>query len=90
MPVYVYECEVCGERFELQRHFGDPHPTTCPHGHKGLHRVFSPPAVIFKGSGFYVTDHARTNGQASRREKTEKETSKPEKTQSKAKEGDDT
>jgi putative FmdB family regulatory protein len=65
MPVYVYECDVCGKRYELHRHFGAPHPDTCPVGHAGLHRVFSPPTIIFKGSGFYVTDNSGSNGQGS-------------------------
>lgn len=65
MPVYEYECDICGMRFELQRHFGDPHPTRCPDGHTGVHRIFAPPTVIFKGSGFYVTDNGR-NGLLSR------------------------
>jgi putative FmdB family regulatory protein len=73
MPVYLYECDVCGKRFELQRHFRDPHPTDCPEGHPGLHRVFSPPTVIFKGSGFYVTDNARSNGRPSQTESKEKD-----------------
>ena len=55
MPVYEYECDVCGTRFEIHRHFGEPHPTTCPAGHEGIHRVFAPPTIIFRGSGFYVT-----------------------------------
>jgi putative FmdB family regulatory protein len=85
MPVHEYECDVCGKRFSVRRSFGDPQPTTCPDGHEGVHRVFSPPTIIFKGSGFYVTDN-RSSNRASRSrakdttktEKTEKET--PEKT----------
>jgi putative FmdB family regulatory protein len=65
MPVYEYECDVCGTRFDLRRHFGNPHPTVCPAGHEGVHRVFAPPTIIFKGSGFYVTDNGR-NGLTSR------------------------
>jgi putative FmdB family regulatory protein len=59
MPVYEYECDVCGMRFEVHRHFGEPHPTVCPAGHEDTHRVFSPPTIIFRGSGFYVTDNGR-------------------------------
>ena len=57
MPVHEYECDVCGIRFDLRRSFGAPQPTTCPNGHQGVHRVFAPPTIIFKGSGFYVTDN---------------------------------
>lgn len=86
MPVYEYECDVCGMRFDLQRHFGDPHPTACPAGHEGVHRVFAPPSIIFKGSGFYVTDHRR-NGQVSRRHSEGKASSKSEKDKVEAKAG---
>lgn len=84
MPVYVYECDVCGKRFERHRHFGAPHPDTCPDGHTGVRRVFSPPAIIFKGSGFFVTDNARSNGRASHSPSKEKEQTKPEKQGSKS------
>ena len=77
MPVYVYECNVCGKRFEQHRRYGSPHPDTCPEGHHGVSRVFSPPAIIFKGSGFYATDNARSNGRASEAPPKEKKT-KPE------------
>lgn len=73
MPVYEYVCDVCGMRFSHHRHYGDPHPTTCPAGHQPVHRVFAPPAIIFKGSGFYVTDNGR-NGGASRKRKHTSET----------------
>ena len=72
MPVYEYECDVCGMRFEMHQHFGEPHPTTCPAGHEGIHRVFVPPTIIFRGSGFYVTDNGR-NGSLTRRSKDKEE-----------------
>lgn len=78
MPVYEYECNVCGRRFNLRRHFGDTHPITCPEGHKDAHRVFAPPTIIFKGSGFYVTDNGR-NGRSGRSTSQEKKTSESEK-----------
>ena len=76
MPVYEYECDVCGMRFEMHRHYGDPHPTTCPAGHKGVHRIFAAPTIIFKGSGFYVTDHGR-NGNLSRPSSSSKDQKSP-------------
>jgi putative FmdB family regulatory protein len=82
MPTYEYECDVCGKRFDLRRHFGDPHPTACPDGHEGIHRVFAPPSIIFKGSGFYATDHGR-NGLISKRTSKEEESAKPEKQEAK-------
>lgn len=59
MPIYEYECRECGVHFDRLQHFGDPAPDTCPNGHKQVHRLLSQPAIIFKGSGFYVTDHGR-------------------------------
>jgi putative FmdB family regulatory protein len=63
MPIYEYECSECGISFEKLQRFGDPQPETCPAGHKHVHRRFSQPAIIFKGSGFYVTDNGR-NGRS--------------------------
>ena len=82
MPTYEYECDVCGMRFERRRHFGDPHPTTCLAGHEGLHRIFSPLPIIFRGSGFYTTDSGR-NGRKSERTSKDKEPAKPEKPETK-------
>lgn len=65
MPIYEYECLECGVRFDKLQHFGDPDPDACPQGHEQVHRLFSQPAIIFKGSGFYATDHGRNGYLAS-------------------------
>ena len=62
MPLYEYECLDCGLRFERLERFNDPHPVQCPRGHSNVRRVFSPPAIVFKGPGFYVTDNRKGNG----------------------------
>jgi putative FmdB family regulatory protein len=67
MPMYEYECRECGVHFDKLQRFGDPSPETCPNGHKQVHRLLSQPAIIFKGSGFYVTDHGRNGRSASTR-----------------------
>jgi putative FmdB family regulatory protein len=59
MPIYEYECAECGIHFDRLQRFGDPQPDTCPNGHTQVHRLLSEPTVIFKGSGFYVTDNGR-------------------------------
>jgi len=82
MPIYEYECDICGRRFNLRRHFGDPHPTRCPDGHERVHRVFAPPTIVFKGSGFYVTDNGG-NGRPSRSTSQDKKSSESEKQQTK-------
>jgi putative FmdB family regulatory protein len=64
MPIYEYECLECGLHFDKLQRFGEPGPETCPRGHERIHRLLSQPAIIFKGSGFYVTDNRR-NGSGS-------------------------
>ncbi|MBC7222938.1 MAG: zinc ribbon domain-containing protein [Anaerolineae bacterium] len=59
MPIYEYVCNVCGNHFEVQRRFGETGSAPCPAGHRDTHRVFSPPTIVFKGSGFYVTDYRK-------------------------------
>ncbi len=57
MPLYEYECECCGIRFERLQHFKDPQLTECPECGGAVHRVIQPVGIIFKGSGFYITDN---------------------------------
>jgi putative FmdB family regulatory protein len=57
MPVYEYECEQCGVRFERLQRMADASLTECPECSGHVHRVMQPVGVIFKGSGFYVTDN---------------------------------
>ena len=63
MPIYEYECAECGMRFGKLQRFGAPAPDACPNGHHAVHRLLSQPTIIFKGSGFYVTDNGR-NGRS--------------------------
>ena len=59
MPIYEYECIHCGHRFELKQGFHDKPQAECPQCKKKAKRVFHPAPIIFKGSGFYVTDHRK-------------------------------
>jgi len=56
MPIYLYECEDCGERFEAKQSFAEAPLKICPTCEGSIHRVIQPVGVVFKGSGFYVTD----------------------------------
>lgn len=56
MPIYVYECDSCEHRFEERQGFHDDPLTDCPRCEGSVRRVFMPAPIIFKGSGFYVTD----------------------------------
>lgn len=69
MPIYEYECLECGVHFDKLQRFGDPQPETCPNGHHKVHRLLSQPAIIFKGSGFYVTDNGRNGHTSSSKKK---------------------
>jgi putative FmdB family regulatory protein len=57
MPIYEYECEQCGVRFERLQRMSDAALTDCPECSGHVHRVMQPVGIIFKGSGFYVTDN---------------------------------
>jgi putative FmdB family regulatory protein len=61
MPLYEYECENCGHRFEVIQKFSDPPLTECPKCQGEVRKLPSSPAIQFKGSGFYITDYARKN-----------------------------
>ena len=58
MPTYQYRCPHCQYEFEEFQHITDKPITTCPRCKKNTHRIISGGAgFIFKGSGFYITDH---------------------------------
>jgi putative FmdB family regulatory protein len=60
MPLYEYECDACGQRFELIQKYSDGPPEACPKCAKGpVQRLQSSPAFHLKGSGWYITDYAR-------------------------------
>ena len=59
MPLYEYECDACGHRFEKIQKFSDPLEDTCPKCAGHVHKRISSPAIQFKGSGFYITDYPK-------------------------------
>lgn len=66
MPVYVYHCGNCEFEFEQQQKFTDKPLKVCPEcGQSLLHKVYSPVGVIYKGSGFYSTDHRSSSSSLS-------------------------
>ena len=73
MPIYTYRCESCGVQFERHQFFNDAPLKICPECRKKtLRKVITPTKVIFKGSGFYATDHRSPSGTSSREGKSEK------------------
>jgi putative FmdB family regulatory protein len=68
MPLYEYECDACGHRFEVIQKYSDAPIAVCPKCGGSVHKLLSSPAIQFKGSGFYITDYARAgkaNGEGS-------------------------
>ncbi len=57
MPTYVYACRACDDRTEVVQKMSDPALTECQKCGGSLRRVLFPPAVVYKGSGFYTTDY---------------------------------
>ncbi len=87
MPIYEYECGKCNRRFELKQGFHDKSEAECPYCKEIARRVFHPSPIIFKGSGFYVTDH-RPSRKDSEKSQGESETRKePEKSQGESEPG---
>ena len=62
MPLYEYKCSGCGKTFEVIQKFSDEPLKTHPECGGPAERLLSPPALQFKGSGWYVTDYAKSNG----------------------------
>jgi putative FmdB family regulatory protein len=64
MPIYTYRCESCGVQFERHQSFSDEPLRRCPECSKNsLRKVLTPAGIIFKGSGWYATDHKSPSGQ---------------------------
>ena len=59
MPVYEYECGVCQVRFERKQSFDEEPVTMCPECQGKARRIIHSIPVIFKGSGFYITDNRK-------------------------------
>jgi len=61
MPLYEYQCDACGGRFERIRKFSDPPlDEPCPSCGGQVQKLISSPAIQFKGKGWYVTDYAKS------------------------------
>ena len=83
MPLYEYQCEECGDLFEVMQKFSDEPLAFHEKCGGKVHRLISAPALQFKGSGWYITDYARnsgssTNGPEKKTESSDKPASKTE------------
>jgi len=66
MPLYEYQCQKCGHRFERIQRFSDAMVKKCPECGGKVEQMISAPAVQFKGSGWYVTDYAKKSSPAAK------------------------
>lgn len=58
MPIYEYECQKCHHRVELIQKLSDAPLAECPKCKGAVKKVIAPPALQFKGSGWYITDYS--------------------------------
>src|SRR5919206_3217831 len=61
MPTYVYACDTCGAHFEQFQSFKDEPLRTCPSCAGAVRRVFQPVGIVFRGSGWYITDSRKSS-----------------------------
>ncbi len=64
MPLYEYKCDQCDEVFEVIQKFSDAPLTTHDKCGGPVRRLISAPAIQFKGTGWYITDYARSGSQS--------------------------
>lgn len=65
MPLYDYQCRACQKVTEVRHGFKETFTGTCPDcGASDLARIFNPAPILFKGSGFYVTDSRKPSAAA--------------------------
>jgi putative FmdB family regulatory protein len=62
MPTYEYQCKTCGHHFERVQRFSDAPLTECPQCSGEVRRVIHPAGIVFKGSGWYITDSRKGGG----------------------------
>ncbi len=67
MPTYTYTCTACNEMIEKRQSFSDPPLTTCEQCGGALRKVIHPVGIVFKGSGWYITDSRSASSSANGR-----------------------
>jgi putative FmdB family regulatory protein len=83
MPEYTYRCENCGIQFDIHQTFDDEPLTTCPEcSEASLRKIYRPTRIVFKGKGFYATDH-RSSSRTSYLNKGSEDSSSSEKQETK-------
>ena len=77
MPIYEYLCDSCAHRFEVKQSIKEDPITSCIRCGREVRKLISSPAIMFKGSGWYVTDYSDKLKPASSAEGIEKPAEKP-------------
>lgn len=72
MPTYEYQCNTCGHHFEKFQRFSDDPLTECPNCAAAIRRVIHSSGIIFKGSGWYITDSRKSSSEGESNGKSEK------------------
>ncbi len=85
MPLFEYECRQCSERVELIQNFSDAPPAHCTKCGGEMKKLFSSPAIQFKGSGFYKTDYgAKSESKSDSKSESKSESASDSKSESKS------
>ena len=88
MPTYTYRCRECDHEFDVRQRMSDDPLTECPVCGGLVRRVVRSVGIVFKGSGFYVTDNrSSSNGRGGRTKTAEKPTSREGQSESAGREG---
>ena len=79
VPLYDYQCKQCQKVTEVRHGFTEVYEQPCPECGGEVARVFNPAGIVFKGSGFYITDSrkSRGGGDSSKPDTSKPDTSKP-------------
>ena len=77
MPTYEYGCDACGHRFERRQHFNEEPINSCPLCQGKSRRLIYSIPIIFKGSGFYITDNRKEQNPDSFETKVKQDESTP-------------
>ncbi|MEK7214248.1 MAG: FmdB family zinc ribbon protein [Chloroflexota bacterium] len=64
MPIYEYRCISCGHMFDVRQGFNDPVEAACPQCRSASQRVIQPVGIVFKGSGWHITDYRKASSAA--------------------------
>lgn len=75
MPIYEYRCENCGV-FEIEQKMSENALLTCPRCGGKVKRIISAAGIVFKGSGFHVTDYRKDKSKTDHKQSSEKKTGK--------------